>query len=154
MSASHHPDPRMMGKVKLEPSSAAAVSSSFRIPTDLLLALLLNKTLLASSALLVKTWLSTAHSESIHSPAADSDDTISIFSGAGVHDEGQGNSSWAIATVAFALAALGQTLWFRVWEWLPAVQRVDKRRLAMLSAIMFAQLLCWLLAVSRLSPLK
>lgn len=136
-------------------SSSNPGSSSmlgFPIPTDLLLGLLLNKTLLASAALLVRTWLSSPHDESIHSQPSSTvsdlaapDDNTSISSS---------TSSWAIATFVFLIAALVQGVWFKAWQWLPAVKRVDKRRLCILAAITFAQLLVWLMALRKLDAVN
>ncbi|KAF6767208.1 Cation efflux protein [Kalmanozyma brasiliensis GHG001] len=156
------PDSRTRAKVRMEPvtspsrpsgSSAHTSSSSllgFPIPTDLLLGLLLNKTLLASAALLVRAWLASSHSESIHLQFSldDADSTrprSTISSSA---------SSWAIATSAFFIAASLQAVWFKAWQWLPAVKRVDKRRLCALAAISFAQLLVWLMALHKLDAVN
>ncbi|EPQ30598.1 uncharacterized protein PFL1_02122 [Pseudozyma flocculosa PF-1] len=152
--ASQGPDPRTMGKVKLDSSADPNAAFSSSIPTDLLLALLLDKTLLASSALLVKVWLWDAHSESIHAPPASApwpDREDGIYSAAGSHAQAEHTGAWAIASAVFIIAALGQAAWFRVWEWAPAIKRVDKRRLAILSLVMFSQLMLWLLAVGHLS---
>ncbi|SOV09644.1 related to zinc transporter [Ustilago sp. UG-2017a] len=154
------PDSRTRAKVRMEPvasptrpsrSSASGGSSSmlgFPIPTDLLLGLLLNKTLLASAALLVRTWLSCPHSESIHSQLS-----FTELSGLST-DTKSSTSSWAIATFAFLIAAVLQGVWFKAWQWAPAVKRVDKRRLCTLAAITFVQLLVWLMAVRKLDAVN
>ncbi|KAN0064922.1 putative zinc transporter msc2 [Thecaphora frezii] len=149
-----HPDPRMMGKVKFGSTVDTAASLGAKIPTDLLLALLLDKTLLASSALLVKAWLWDGHAESIHAAAFQTGlqgEEPSIYAGAGSHSQVEHTGAWAITSAVFIIAAIGQAAWFRVWEWSAAIKRVDKRRLATLSAIMFAQMMFWLLAVGHLS---
>lgn len=161
------PDARSRGKVRMEPlaspsRSTSAASSSllgFPIPTDLLLGLLLNKTLLASAALLVRSWLSSTHTETMHSVLASdvspagtlSDLTSSIGTTWAAR---AGPSSWAIATLVFFIAALVQGVWFKAWQWLPAVKRVDKRRLCTLAAITFAQLLVWLMALRKLDAVN
>ncbi|SJX66421.1 related to zinc transporter [Sporisorium reilianum f. sp. reilianum] len=160
-SSTHQtPDSRTRAKVRMEPipspshaySGSISASSSpsmlgFPIPTDLLLGLLLNKTLLASAALLVRTWLSSSHSESIHSQLSSSA-SPSTESIAG------STTSWAIATFAFFIAAALQAVWFKAWQWLAAVKRVDKRRLGTLAAISFAQLLVWLMALRKLDAVN
>ncbi|PWN51265.1 cation efflux protein [Violaceomyces palustris] len=161
-SSPDYPDARTRGKVKLDPSSSALTFSS-RIPTDLLLALLLDKTLIASSALLARQWLLTRHAESIHAPSftleRDGSATVSapaesepwsLYSGSGLHAQADGNGAWAVATVVFLIAAFGQALWFKVWTWAPSLKNVDKRRLAMLSLLTFSRLLFWFMALGHL----
>ncbi|KAJ9475806.1 putative zinc transporter MSC2 [Pseudozyma hubeiensis] len=156
------PDSRTRAKVRMDAvtspshaSSSASHSSTssmlgFPIPTDLLLGLLLNKSLLASAALLVRTWLTSSHHESIHSQLSSLDDGANSSIG-GVSS---GTTSWAIATFAFLIAAVLQAMWFKAWQWLPAVKRVDKSRLCTLSAITFAQLLVWLMALRKLDAVN
>ncbi|TKY87586.1 hypothetical protein EX895_003600 [Sporisorium graminicola] len=154
------PDSRTRAKVRMEavssPSYASASSSSsqssmlgFPIPTDLLLGLLLNKTLLAAAALLVRTWLSSTHSESIHSQLS-----ASPITATSTDSIASSTSSWAIATFAFFIAAVLQAVWFKAWQWIPAVKRVDKRRLCTLAAVSFAQLLVWLMALRKLDAVN
>ncbi|SPO31516.1 related to zinc transporter [Ustilago trichophora] len=157
------PDSRTRAKVRMEPISPSHPSASsthtssssmlgFPIPTDLLLALLLNKTLLASAALLVPTWLSSTHDESIHSQLSAIHTSASpLTTSLSVSD---GTSSWAIATFVILIAALLQSIWFKAWQWIPAVKRVDKRRLSTLAAITFAQLLVWLMALRKLDAVN
>ncbi|CDU24367.1 related to zinc transporter [Sporisorium scitamineum] len=156
------PDSCTRAKVRMEPitsplhaSGSSSGSSSgqssmlgFPIPTDLLLGLLLNKTLLASAALLVRTWLSSTHSESIHSSTATppTDSIAGSIAGS--------TSSWAIATFSFFIAAALQAVWFKAWQWIPAVKRVDKRKLCTLAAISFGQLLVWLMALRKLDAVN
>lgn len=149
-----YPDSRTRAKVRIEPlpspsrprhslstSSAGSSMLGFPIPTDLLLALLLNKTLLASAALLVRAWLGTPHNEQVHSSES-------------VPAPSSSTTSWATATFALSIAAAVQLLWFRAWEWLPAVQRVDKKRLVFLAALLFAQLLVWLMALRKIDAVN
>lgn len=145
------------------PSALPSFASG--IPTDLLLALLLDKTLLASSALLARHWLLTGHSESIHnSPIIDKTGTItndadssSALASSGASAIVRGTSSpWAIATTIFIFAAIAQTAWFRSWQWLPALRRSDPqmkvlpKKLAVLGSIMFFSAVIWFLALERL----
>lgn len=133
------------------------------IPTDLHLALLLDKTVLSSAALLVRHWLLTGHSEELHEPHTAShidlpaqNSTDEQFSDGLRLVPNRIASPWAIATVAFVLAALGQIVWFRVWTWLPSLRRSDPqmkvlpRKIATLGAIMFAIAIFWLMALERL----
>ncbi|PWN44272.1 cation efflux protein [Ceraceosorus guamensis] len=148
------------------PSTLPSLATS--VPTDLLLALLLDKTLLASSALLARHWLLKQHSESTHEPLAmpsgsNSEgspvDGESIFAStrqAAASVQGAGGP-WAIAAIVFVIAAIGQASWFRVWQWVPALRRSDPhmlvlpKRLGILAAVLFAQLFVWLVALQRLS---
>ncbi|KAJ1024083.1 hypothetical protein NDA16_002922 [Ustilago loliicola] len=163
-SSYNTPDSRTRAKVRMEPfaspsrssgSSASGGSNSilgFPIPTDLLLGLLLNKTLLASAALLVRTWLSSPHSESIHSQL--SSKAAAALGGDFSAYTTTSTSSWAIATFVFLIAAVLQGIWFKAWQWIPAVKRVNKRRLCTLAAITFAQLLVWLMALRKLDAVN
>lgn len=158
------PDSRTRAKVRIEALNSPLRRSSslghtptssmlgFPIPTDLLLGLLLNKTLLASAALLVCTWLSSSHNESIHSRLSSSIDEPG--SAASREPNTSSTSSWAIATFVFLIAAAVQAIWFKAWQWLPAVKRVDRRRLCTLAAINFAQLLVWLMALRKLDAVN
>lgn len=149
------------------PSTLPSLATS--VPTDLLLALLLDKTLLASSALLARHWLLKQHSESTHEPLAvqlsSSQDGGSASEGsmfststrtAAISVQGAGGP-WAIAAIVFVIAAIGQASWFRVWQWVPALRRSDPhllvlpQRLGILAAVLFAQLFVWLVALQRLS---
>ncbi|CEH16085.1 related to zinc transporter [Ceraceosorus bombacis] len=148
------------------PSTLPSLATS--VPTDLLLALLLDKTLLASSALLARHWLLKQHSESTHEPLAmpsgfnpegGAVDGESIFAStrqAAASVQGAGGP-WAIAAIVFVIAAIGQASWFRVWQWVPALRRSDPhmlvlpKRLGILAAVLFAQLFVWLVALQRLS---
>lgn len=164
MDSTAYPDPRQRGKVAFHaPSSAAPGAYSSRIPTDLLLALLLTKTTMASSALLARHWLLTSHSEGIHSPAssAASSSRFSatqqpLFSNRGEHGHA---SAWAIATFAFFLASLGQATWFRVWTWLPSLRRSDPnlqvlpKKISWLALVLFSHIVVWLLALQHLGAL-
>jgi zinc transporter 5/7 len=140
------------------------------IPTDLHLALLLDKTVLCSAALLVRHWLLTGHSEELHQPhhhatglnastQASSQDTSGAsesFTDGLKFVPKRIASPWAIAITAFIIAALGQFVWFRVWTWLPGLRRSDPqmkvlpRKIASLGIIIFAISLFWLMALERL----
>ncbi|CAO1626533.1 unnamed protein product [Sympodiomycopsis kandeliae] len=168
------PDPRQRGKVTFHAPSSNP--SSTRIPIDLILALLLNKTTIASAALLARHWLLVPHSEEVHTAPATSATTASdnafsstlrsstfhrkaqplLLNRAGDHGD---TSPWAVATTAFVIAAVGQALWFKVWQWVPSLKRSDPsmkvlpRRLAILALVYFAHLLVWLLALQHLSAM-
>lgn len=151
--SSAYPDPRQRGKITFNaPKTSNALSS--RIPTDLLLALILTKTTIASSALLARHWLLVPHSEGVHTPhSAFGGGSQPLLSDSGDHGQA---SAWAVATLAFLLASLGQGLWFRVWQWTPSLRRSDPnmkvlpRRLGMLALVYFAHLVVWLLALQHL----
>lgn len=150
------------------PSTFPTISTG--IPTDLHLALLLGKTLLSSSALLVRQWLLTGHSELLHqarrtsshvsSSETNSSDEIwqasHPFSDSNIVTPKRIASPWAIATVIFVIAAVSQALWLRVWTWIPSLRRSDPnmsvlpRKIASLGAIMFLNVLFWLMALERL----
>lgn len=165
------------GSVGKRPSKSGHASSPSTlpslptgIPTDLHLALLLDKTVLSSAALLVRQWLLTGHSEELHKPhhATGIDTSIQAASS---HENLEASkpfsdgfklvpkriaSPWAIATTAFIIAALGQFMWFRVWTWLPGLRRSDPqmkvlpRKIASLGLILFAIVMFWLMALERL----
>lgn len=138
-------------------SASSFQSSVVRIPTDLLLALLLNKTLLVSSALLARHWLLTPHWESDHqatnSPLDSNHSLLNNVIPASL-------SSWSVATVVFLLAAIIQTVWFRVWTWLNAIRRIDPhfkhlpKRIAVLSIVLWFHVLIWLMSLRHLAAAK
>jgi zinc transporter 5/7 len=143
------------------------------IPTDLHLALLLNKTVLSSAAILTWQWLLTGHSEALHQARQHSShrhaqgakhvDDIMPLLGSSLLDPGitarRIASPWAIATTIFLLAGLGQAVWLQVWTWLPSLRRSDPnwtflpQQLALLGAIMFGSTLIWLMALERLGAI-
>lgn len=135
-------------------SSISALGNlSSGVPTDLLLALLLDKTLLASSALLARHWLLVRHAESTHEPMAAA---AAAKVGAAISAASASGGPWAIAAMVLTLAAVGQAVWFRIWQWLPALRRSDPnmqvlpRKLGVLALVLFAHLVVWLMALQRL----
>ncbi|KAE8231241.1 hypothetical protein CF326_g3747 [Tilletia indica] len=144
-------DPRTRGTFKLDNiyESANALGRN-RIPVDLLLGLLLTKTVLASAALLARHWLLTNHSEAAHGVVGDSTTTGSS------DDLSHGVSSWAITTVALCIGAVVQAGWFRIWEWAAVVKRMDPhlqhlpRRIGLLGALVFAHTLLWVMTLSHI----
>ena len=170
---------RAPGSVGKRPSASSHASTPSTlpslptgIPTDLHLALLLDKAILSSAALLVRHWLLTGHSEELHQPhhhvphldtaAAVQTSPEEILLASQPFSDGlkiipsRIASPWAIASVAFVVAALGQVVWFRLWQWIPSLRRSDPqmkvlpRKIATLGAIMFAFVVCWLMALERL----
>ncbi|KAK0536395.1 putative zinc transporter msc2 [Tilletia horrida] len=145
-------DPRTRGTVKLDDiySGAHALGRN-RIPVDLLLGLLLTKTILASGALLARHWLLTNHSEAAHGLPSSS---AGNSTGASLHNAAV--SSWAITTAALFIAALVQAVWFRIWEWAAVVKRMDPhlqnlpKRIGLLGAVVFAHTLIWIMALSHI----
>ncbi|KAL9933315.1 hypothetical protein V8E36_008033 [Tilletia maclaganii] len=141
-------DPRTSGRVKLDGIYAGANAlGRNRIPVDLLLGLLLTKTILASAALLARHWLLTNHSESIHGLA-------SGFSSDSLHNSAV--SAWAISTLALFIGAVVQALWFRIWEWAAVVKRMDPqlrnlpKRIGLLGAGVFFHTLLWVMSLSHI----
>ncbi|KAK0548843.1 putative zinc transporter msc2 [Tilletia horrida] len=142
-------DPRTRGTVKLDHIYTSAPLGRNRIPVDLLLGLLLTKTVLASAALLARHWLLTDHSEAAHGLVSN---TFSDEQEPASHKV----SAWAITTVALFLAALAQALWFRIWEWAAVVQRMDPhltrlpKRIGVLAALVFFHTLVWIMTLTHL----
>jgi len=158
--SSYDPTRRGYHKVASSFSSSASSfqSSVVRIPTDLLLALLLNKTLLVSSALLARHWLLTPHWESTHSSPSDQLDSSSRSLLTNLTPASL--SSWSVATVVFLFAATIQAVWFRVWTWLSAIRRIDPqfkhlpKRIAVLSIVLWFHVLIWLMSLRHLGAAK
>lgn len=148
-------DPRTRGRIKVETLEASTGGSAFsKIPTDLLLGLVLDKTLLASAALLARHWLLSVHSESLHFSNIGSLVSSSGADALGVKD-GSINV-WAVSTVVFVIAAAAQGVWLRTWTWLPAIKRADAAlekllpKFGSLAFTMFLHMLVWLMALKRL----
>ncbi|CAD6983250.1 unnamed protein product, partial [Tilletia controversa] len=141
-------DPRTRGTFKLDSiyEGAHALGRN-RIPVDLLLGLLLTKTVLASAALLARHWLLTNHSEAAHGVNTSSDGGLLLSHGV---------SAWAITTLALSIGAVVQAVWFRIWEWAAVVKRMDPhlaklpQRIGILGALVFVHTLLWIMTLSHI----
>lgn len=152
-------------KAKHTSTPSTLPSLSTGIPTDLHLALLLNKTVLSSAAILARQWLLTGHSEALHkahqhthifNESANNSANTSATNLSSLIQASRIASPWAIATIIFFLAAVGQTVWLQVWTWIPSLRRSDPqmtvmpRKILVLGSIMFTSTLIWLMALERL----
>ncbi|CAD6899394.1 unnamed protein product [Tilletia controversa] len=141
-------DPRTRGTFKLDSiyEGAHALGRN-RIPVDLLLGLLLTKTVLASAALLARHWLLTNHSEAAHGVNTSSDGGLLLSHGV---------SAWAITTLALSIGAVVQAVWFRIWEWAAVVKRMDPHLaklpqcIGILGALVFVHTLLWIMTLSHI----
>ena len=146
------PDPRQRGKVKLDALRSSSLNVSHKIRIHHLLALLVTKTMVASAAWLTRQWLLV--------PQVDTDffqlqqDGI-LASDAGrmvaqdnlVHEPA---SLWAVATVSMSMAAFFLLTTLRVWRWDIELTSHSVRHLLVLGAVIFLQLIFWLMSLKYL----
>lgn len=151
------PDPRQRGQVKLDALRGSKTNVSSRIEIHHLLALLLTKTLVASSAWLTRQWLLVpqfdletfqlqmrdilGHDELSSKEATSAATRLAVHTPASV---------WAVATLATSLASILLMLLFRVWRWKINFTSKTLRNISLLSLLLFAQLLLWLVALRHL----
>lgn len=151
------PDPRQRGQVKLDALRGGTMNVSSRIQIHHLLALLLTKTLVASSAWLTRQWLFVPQfdletfqlqmRDMLGADSLASQGAAAAATKLAVHTPA---SVWAVATMATSLASLILMGVFRAWRWKISWGEDTARHLALLAVLVFVQLLLWLVALRHL----
>ncbi|KAK4705893.1 solute carrier family 30 (zinc transporter), member 5/7, partial [Phenoliferia sp. Uapishka_3] len=123
--ASAYPDPRVSGRVSLAHFQPHSASSSASLPTDLLLSLLLSKSLLALALYIARDWILA-----------------------------QGYSVWTLNALVLVAGALGLCVWERVWEGPKGGKRREEPSSPFYPVVFAAEILVSLIALTKLSVIS